>query len=108
MIYKLQRYSNSLNESLCDAADRHRINFEYLVGDLVDEYGLPEMNRGNIDEYFSVGMITVPRLKGSSDDYIVLGCSCLWEDEHGMELLVKNGEEAIWAGCDGPWQWKSA
>jgi hypothetical protein len=25
-----------------------------------------------------------------------------------MEILVKNGEEAVWAGGDGPWQWRSA
>ena len=107
LIYRMQRYASALRESINDAADEHRVNFEGMVGDLTEEYGLPVMNRENIQNHFWVSSVWIPRLIGSSDDYIALGCSCNWEEEHGMEMLIKNGESVEWHGQDGPWQWQA-
>lgn len=107
LIYKLQRYDSSLIDVIHDAADQHRINIEYLVGDLTEEYGLPVMNRQNIGDHYGIGLIKIPRLIGSKDDFIVLGCGCTWEEEHGMEILVMNGKTVEWHGEEGPWQWET-
>ena len=107
LIYKLKRYQQSLKPILDDAANDHRIDFDRKAGDLPEEYGLPEMNRQNIADHYLVGLIWVPRLEGSSDDFVVLDCSCTWEEEHGMELLIKNGSSVAWWGNAGPWQWES-
>ena len=58
-------------------------------------------------DHYHVGLIWVPRLEGSSDDFVVLDCSCTWEEEHGMVLLIKNGSSVAWWGNAGPWQWES-
>jgi len=92
LIKKMQRYPTELKNSMCDAADQHRTDYEHAVGDLTLEYGLPRMNRDNIQEHFDIGVIWVPQLDGLSDDYLVLVCDCTWEEEHGMDLIVKNGE----------------
>ena len=107
LIYRLQRYAPELMEKICDAAERHRFEYEGPVGFLHEEYGLPIMNRKNIREHFSYGLILIPRLTGSSDDYTVLGCDCEWDIEHGMEMLIKNGTEVPWQGVAGPWHYKT-
>ena len=107
LIYKLKRYGMSLKPILDDAADKHRIEIEYAVGNLTEEYGLPVMNRQNIADHYHIGLIWIPRLEDSPDDFVVLGCDCIWEEEHGMEMLVKNGSSVAWFGGNGPWEWSS-
>ena len=98
LIKKMLRYPAELKNSMCDAADQHRKDTEHSAGDLTLEYGLPRMNRYNIQEHFGIGVIWVPQLDGLSDDYLVLACDCTWEEEHGMHLIVKNGETVACRG----------
>ena len=107
LIYKLKRYGMKLKSKLDDSADRHRIDYEARVGDLTEEYGLPKMNRQNIADHYGFGLVWIPRLEDSSDDFVVLACDCIWEEEHGMEMLIKNGNSVEWCGTEGPWQWNS-
>ena len=106
LIYRMQRYDQSLRVAMDGAANENRIDFEEAVGDLTAEYGLPVMNRENIGEHYGFE-IKIPRLADSPDDYIVLSCHCTWEQEHGMEMLIRNGREVPWQGNDGPWQWNT-
>ena len=106
LIYKLQNYDSSLRSTVDNAANEHRVEYEGAVGDLTEEYGLPVMNRGNIDKHFGYGIV-IPRLADSKDDFVVLSCYCTWDNEHGMQILIKNGQEAPWQGMAGPWEWKT-
>lgn len=84
-----------------DASESHRKRVDAMVG--LDEYGLGHINRANIREHYSVGMIVIPKLDSSSDDYVIFGCSCEWEEEHGMQIILMNGDECVYFGGDEPW-----
>ena len=70
LISRLQQYDPILFDAMCDAADQHRQEYQHAVGDLVLEYGLPVMNRENIQEHFGVGLIWIPQLKDLPDDFL--------------------------------------
>jgi len=108
LIQRLQGYDASLEMLMDDAANDHRIMFDDAAGHHHHEYGLPLMTREIIGQHYGIGLIWIPKLSGSSDDFVVLGCDCDWEIEHGMQMLVKNGTSVPWQGGEGPGEWKAA
>lgn len=85
-----------------DAADAYLNHVDDMVG--LAEYGLGHINRGNIRDHYGISCITIPRQAGSPDDYVVLDGGCDWEEEHGLQLLIKNGRECVSFGGYEMWE----
>lgn len=100
LLSRVLRYSE--HSLVDDAAELYRANVDEMVG--LDEYGLGHINRSNIREHYGISRITIPIQAGSPDDYIVLDGGCDWEEEHGLQLLIKNGQECVKFGGFESWR----
>jgi hypothetical protein len=89
----------SLVNEMDDAAEKWRA----CVDDAVDlsEYDLGHINRQNIREHYQVQAIYIPPIGDCQDDYQFITSECDWEEEHGMQLLLKNGKFVSFGEQDG-------
>ena len=97
LINRVEGYEHSLWDEIKDVAIQNLHAFEDDVGDMTDEYGMPEMNRENIEDFFAIDAIWIPRQADSSDDYVGIMFGCDWETELGMYMLLRNGK-IVWHG----------
>ena len=105
LLLKLESYDQELWSEIGNVAVENLHAFEDWVGDMTDEYGLPEMSRENINDFFTIDMIWIPKQSDSTDDYVGFCFACEWETEHGMYMLMKNGK-IVWHGWSCQ-QWHS-
>jgi len=79
----------SLRDSLDDAAERYRKEIDEEVGLTWPE--VAGINRSNIRAHYRIDQIFVPRLQSCSRSYLFLDGECDWEEEHGLEILLRDG-----------------
>jgi hypothetical protein len=88
----LQKLRPTLMDSIDEAAYAYFKEFADLIDeDEDDDDDLCDITRENIRSMYEIHGITVPRLGGCQDHYQFFSASCEWEIEHGMEVLLKNG-----------------
>ena len=93
---------------MCPTIPRNRHNANNAKYGLLREIALFFEKNGPVSQKNTLlNGIVIPRLADSKDDFVVLSCFCTWEEEHGMQILIKNGQEAPWQGTEGPWEWKT-
>ena len=51
-----------------------------------------KIDEQNIQNHFKINDILVPRIGRCRVDYVFICGSCDWDEEHGIEFLLKNGE----------------
>ena len=105
LVSKMESLAPSFWSKIQDVAVENLHTLEGEIGDMTDEYGLPEINRENIDDFFAVDWIWIPKQMDSKDDYVGLGFSSDWASNSGMYMLLKNGK-IIWHGWSFQ-QWSS-
>ncbi|MCU0721360.1 MAG: hypothetical protein MUC83_16740 [Pirellula sp.] len=66
--------------------------------------GCQGVTRNNIDEHYEIQCALVPPLWGSVDRYLVLGGNCDWDDEHGIQMIIKNATVIKCGESDGIYQ----
>lgn len=81
--------SLSLRDLLDDAAELYRLKVHEAVGLTWPE--VAGINRSNIREHYRVDSIFVPRLRSCPNNFLFLHGECDWEDEHGIEFLLRDG-----------------
>lgn len=101
-------FSTSIRESINDAAEKYRKEIDDEVD--LSEYDLGHINRRNIENHYMISKIVIPPIGACKDDYHFLEGSCEWEEEHGLEILLRNGEviycgpmEALYLNDLGQW-----
>lgn len=65
---------------------------------VADDCGPDILYETKIWEYVSVQSITVPELCAHARFVQMLG-SCTWEEEHGLEVCVRNGNSILYVGA---------
>lgn len=97
-VAKCAHYLNSLNpaviDSLCLASIRYCNDFLSAVGEERRVFVNPRAILGII--YPSV--LLVPAPAGSGEAVVHLELNCEWEEEHGMEWIVR-GDEVVYVGA---------
>ncbi len=82
--------------------------FKYFqeIANIIDvsECGCQDVTRHNIDDHYQIQRALVPPLWGSEDRYLVLGGNCDWDDEHGIQMVVKNATVIKCGPADGIYQ----
>jgi len=91
----------SIEPSVLDAAEPYIFQYYQDCSAYV-----PELTIRSSDEvwrHISFGYPTVFRdLSGNGGIYVSLECGCDWEEEHGLEIVFRNGAEVNKIGpCDG-------
>jgi len=73
--------------------------FAYYWSTLVgaSESGPRISSQDEIWRYVSIGEIR-PELSDSGDRYVRVTGGCSWEEEHGLEIQIRNGTEIIYCG----------
>jgi len=71
---------------------RQRLNnWGMTAEELFEEIDI-EIDEQNIHNHFIINEIVVPRIDGCSANYIFICGSCDWDEEHGIEFLLRDGE----------------
>ncbi len=78
-----------LRDRLDDAAERYRLDVHEAVGLTWPE--VRDINRSNIRDHYELARVLVPRLAASPHNFLFLEGECDWEDEHGIEFLLRDG-----------------
>jgi hypothetical protein len=60
-------------------------------GITIDELEI-EIEPDNLQNHFSINEILVPRIGDCKINYIFLAGACDWDEEHGIEFLLKDGK----------------
>lgn len=85
---RLSELPQSLWTEIEDAAEAYRAETDASVN--LAEYDLGHINRANIRDHFAILDVVIPPLEGSTEFLIFLTGNCDWEEEHGLEILLKN------------------
>ena len=89
VIAALDHLPPDFRDRLDDAAEVNREEFDELVD--LKSCGLGHINRTNIREHYSLPSLIIPPLNRVRGDYFFLAGNCDWEEEHGIEMIVKDG-----------------
>ncbi|MGG3805456.1 DUF6985 domain-containing protein [Metabacillus fastidiosus] len=85
-------YLNSLSEELinklCKASIRYCNEFLDDIGEDIIEFSKPT----DVLPYITPNTISIPNPKNKSEPVIALELNCTWEEEHGMEWIIRNGK----------------
>lgn len=90
------------SEELDDWAFRYFQEVAKIID--VRECGCQDATRNNIDKYYEIQRALVPPLWDSDDRYLVLGGNCDWDDEHGIQMIVRNASVIKCGESDGIYQ----
>jgi len=84
-IESIDSLSTELWSNLCDQARSYfeRIKSATNAGANVD--------MRKIDDHFKLKDVLIPEIGDCADDYLVLSGECDWEEEHGIQFLLENG-----------------
>ena len=100
----IQSVDDSFQNSIDDAAEQFRAWVDGRV-DLSSE-GLGAINRANIRDHYQIYTVRIPWQDGESLHYF-LDCSCDWEEEHGMQMLVRDMDIVLCGQNDCSFDWAS-
>lgn len=85
-------YLNSLSEELinklCKASIRYCNEFLDDIGEDIIEFSKPT----DVLPYITPNTICIPNPKNKSEPVIDLELNCTWEEEHGMEWIIRGGK----------------
>jgi len=84
------KLSPTLHDLLDAAAERYREEVDEAVGLTWPE--VAGINRQNIRAHYRIDRIFVPRLRSSKRSFLFLEGECDWEEEHGIEFLLRDGQ----------------
>ncbi|GGA42885.1 DUF6985 domain-containing protein [Psychrobacillus lasiicapitis] len=83
---------NNLNEelivSLCEASIRYCNEFLDDIGEEMIKFSKPK----DVLAHITLNTICIPNPKNKAEAVIDLELNCTWEEEHGMEWIIRNGE----------------
>ena len=90
-------YLNSLSEELikklCKASIKYCNEFLDDIGEDIIEYSKPT----DVQSCIIPNSICIPRPENKSEPVIDLELNCTWEEEHGMEWIIRN-EKVMYVG----------
>jgi hypothetical protein len=66
-------------------------NWGMTAEELFEEIAI-KIDEQNIYNHFIIDEAVIPRIDGCNANYIFICGSCDWDEEHGIEFLLKNGE----------------
>ncbi|MEN1936119.1 hypothetical protein AAIE21_11005 [Paenibacillus sp. 102] len=91
-------YLNSLSEELinklCKASIRYCNEFLDDIGEDIIEFSKPT----DVLPYITPNTICIPKPKNKSEPVIDLELNCTWEEEHGMEWIIRS-EKVMYVGA---------
>ncbi|MHB8914123.1 MAG: DUF6985 domain-containing protein [Minisyncoccota bacterium] len=89
LLDRLDSISNEFVTNIDDAAETYKKevyeNIDPAEADL-------SINREDISRHFSLDTVVIPEIGQSKDVLFFLTGECDWEKEHGIEILVKDGQ----------------
>lgn len=90
-------YLNALDEEVLDTLCRAAIKYcneflEDIGGDII-EFATPR----DVLSYITPNTICIPNPKNKNEPVIDLEFNCTWEEEHGMEWIIRDGK-AMYVG----------
>lgn len=96
---------NSINDNLindiCRAAIAYAEEFCEMVGQEP-----PKVNAiRDILQYIEFGTLQIDEPEDESIPVVHLGGGCDWEPEHGIEMIIRNGELIYLGAYNGEWAW---
>lgn len=91
-------YLNSLSEELinklCKASIKYCNEFLDDIGEDIIEFSKPT----DVLPYITPNTICIPKPKNKSEPVIDLELNCTWEEEHGMEWIIRS-EKVMYVGA---------
>ncbi|MBI4057786.1 hypothetical protein HY405_00470 [Candidatus Microgenomates bacterium] len=86
---RIEDLPKDFSSILDDAADSYR---KTVIESLLEEDSEPirHIQRENISNHYKIDDVVIPELGRSRDVLFFLTGECDWEEEHGIEILVKN------------------
>ena len=51
-----------------------------------------EIDLDNLQNHFSINEVLIPRISDCQTNYIFLAGECDWDQDHGIEFLLKDGK----------------
>ena len=83
----LNTLSDGLIDEICNASIRYCNEFLDDIGEDVIEFTKPT----DVLPYITPNTICIPKPKNKTEPVIDLELNCEWEEEHGMEWIIRNG-----------------
>ena len=89
VLKRIEDFPKDFSNTLDDAANGYR---KTVIEGLLEEDSEPIRNiqRENISNHYKINSVVIPELGRSEDILFFLTGECNWEEEHGIEILVKN------------------
>ena len=60
-----------------------------------------EIDVDNLQNHFSIKEVLIPRISDCQTNYIFLAGECDWEQDHGIEFLLKNSKPILCGAQEG-------
>lgn len=83
----LNTLSDGLIDDICNASIRYCNEFLDDIGEDIIEFNKPT----DVLPYITPNTICIPKPKNKIEPVIDLELNCEWEEEHGMEWIIRNG-----------------
>lgn len=83
----LNTLSDGLIDDICNASIRYCNEFLDDIGEDIIEFNKPT----DVLPYITPNTICIPKPKNKTEPVIDLELNCEWEEEHGMEWIIRNG-----------------
>jgi hypothetical protein len=101
------QYLNSQPESvikdLCEASIRYCNNFLEAIGEPEKEFE----NYRDILQLIYPSVLLIPDPENNNEPILHMELNCEWEEEHGMEWVVRNNEVLYVGASNGVYPWGS-
>ncbi|QGM31547.1 hypothetical protein GI482_14660 [Bacillus sp. N3536] len=82
----LNTLSDGLIDDICNASIRYCNEFLDDIGEDIIEFNKPT----DVLPYITPNTICIPKPKNTTEPVIDLELNCEWEEEHGMEWIIRN------------------
>ncbi|CAM3932678.1 DUF6985 domain-containing protein [Mesobacillus zeae] len=100
-IESLNSMNSSLVDDICKAAIAYCEDFCEMVGQQP-----PAIERiRDVLHYIEFGTMNIEEPEDDKIPVVHLGGGCEWEQEHGIELIIRNGELIYLGAYNGEWAW---
>lgn len=97
----LNNLSRSVVDHLCRASERYCNDFLYEVGEPLIEF---KTNRAVLDR-IEPGALIVPKPNEIATPVVHMELDCDWEEEHGMEWLIRDNTVLYVGGFNGCYEY---
>ncbi|WP_397538900.1 DUF6985 domain-containing protein [Rummeliibacillus pycnus] len=84
----LNTLSEGLIDEICKASIRYCNEFLDDIGEDIIEFSKPT----DVLSHITPNTISIPKSKNKTEPVIDLELNCKWEEEHGMQCIIRNGK----------------